>query len=90
MEYHFLKYPKTVVALAEEINRVTNDYNARRIGNEELESIIKWFASNCRDKLFRGVDDYNPSVKKIIGKTRVKLIDQLLEEHQLTHFKGVI
>ena len=89
MEYLFLKYPKTITLLAEEIIRVTNDYNARKIGNEELKSIVQWYASNYGEKLFKA-EDYNPTVKKIIGKTRIQLLDKLLEGQQLTLYKGVI
>jgi len=90
MEYLFLKHPKTVNALAEEIIRVTNDYNARQIGFEELKTIVHWYASNYGNKLFNGMDDYNPTVKKTIGQRRIKLIDKLLEGYQITRFKGVI
>ena len=88
MEYEFLKYPKNVVVLAEEINRVTNDYDARRIGNDELKEIMLWYANKCSDKLFQG-QDYNRSVKKIIGKRRIKLLDTILDGYQLTIFRGV-
>ena len=88
MEYEFLKYPHSVVALAEEIKRVTDDYKARRIGNEELSEIILWYAAKHADKLFEGAD-YKRSVKKIVGQRRIKLLDILLDGQQLTFFKGV-
>lgn len=88
MEYEYLKYPKSIVVLASELKRVTNDYDERKIGNDELKEIILWYADKCRDKLFQG-QDYNPTLKTIIGKRRIHLLDLILEEYQLTLFKGV-
>lgn len=88
MEYEFLKYPKSIRALAKEINRVTNDYDARKIGNDELKEIMLWYATKCPDKLFKGLA-YNPTLKQIIGKRRIALLDIILDGHQLNIFKGV-
>ena len=88
MEYEFLKYPSSIRALAEEMNRITKDYDARKIGNNELKEILLWYATKCRDKVFQG-EDYNPTLKKIIGKRRIKLLDTLLDGYQITMFEGV-
>jgi len=88
MEYEFLKYPSSVKALAEEIKRVTADYSARRLGNDDFKNIFLWYANYCGDKLFQG-QDYNPTIKAIIGKRRIKLIDMVLDGYQITLFKGV-
>ena len=88
LEYEYLKYPRSVVILAEEIKRVVNDYDARRIGNEELSEILLWYAHKSADKLFRG-NDYPYTIKKILGARRVKLLDTILEEQQPTLFRGV-
>ena len=88
MQYEFLKYPKSIRAMAVEIRRVTNDYDARKIGNEELKEIILWYAIKCSNKLFRG-EDFNPTLTQIIGRRRIKLIDELLDGYQLKLFEGV-
>lgn len=88
MEYEFLKYPKTIVILSNEIKRITNDYNARKIGNEELKEIILWYANKCGEMMFQG-QSYNPTLKKNIGKRRIKLLEKILEGYQLTLFEGV-
>ena len=81
MEYEYLKYPRSVVVLAEELKRVANDYDARRINNEELKAIVVWYAEECAEKLFQG-KDYNRSIKKIIGKRRIDLLDTVLSEYR--------
>jgi len=88
MVYEFLKYPTTVVAMAAEIIRVANDYNARKIGNDEIREVLLWYATKHPDILFQGAD-YNRSIKKIIGIRRVRLLDALLDGYQPTLFKGV-
>ena len=81
MELKYLKYPSTVKLLAEEIKKVCNDYYERLIGNKEIEEVIVWYASMFPEKLFEG-DELNPTITKIIGKKRVRLINGLLESKE--------
>ena len=89
MEYSFVKYPKSIRIMAEEIKRATNDYDGRKIGNDELQGIIRWYADKCGDRFFSGRYDYNPTLKLIIGQRRIKVIDQILDGYQLTMFDGI-
>lgn len=82
MNYEFMLYPPTVVTLAEEIKRVTNDYKARRIGKQKLREVLFWYSEKCPDKLFNA-DQYNSSLIKIIGVRRIKLLDQVFSEEIL-------
>ena len=86
MDYEYQKYPISVVSLAAEINRVINDYNARRISNDDLYEIIYWYAHNCADLLFCG-QDYITSIKKICGQRRIRLINSVLSGLQFSFFK---
>lgn len=88
MEYVFLKYPKSVVAFAEELKRVIDDYSARKINNDELKEIALWYAEKCSDKLFQG-QDYNITVRRIVGKRRLAVLNMILDGYQLTIFRGV-
>ena len=88
MEYDYLKYPRSVVALAGEINRVVNDYDARKINNDQMSEIILWYANNLPGKLFKG-QDYLNTIKKYCGARRVELMNTVLREHQAALFKGV-
>lgn len=88
MEYEFVKFPTSVRSLSEELVRCTNDYYSRKIGNDEISEIIKWYASKCADLLFRG-QDYSPTLKKIIGQRRLRLLDHILEDYEFNRFKGV-
>lgn len=78
MNSKYMLYPIKVKDLANELITVCNDYKARRINNSELREIILFFASTHHEKLFNG-DDLNPTVKKIIGKKRINLINKILD-----------
>ena len=88
LEYEFQKYPQSVVSLAGEIRRVSDDYNARKIGNDEINEIVIWYASQYPDLLFEG-PGYRPAIKAILGKKRVRLLDKALNGYQPTLFSGV-
>ncbi len=75
--YEFLKYPKTVVSLAKELIRIIDDYNNRQIDNDEFKNIIIWYKDNYPEKLFTD-NNYNPSIKRIIGKHRVVQINKII------------
>ncbi len=79
-EYNFLKYPNTVVKLAKELIRITDDYNNRLLSNKDFKNIIIWYKKNYPEKLFSD-NDYNPSIKKIIGKKRLSQLNKIIE-HQ--------
>lgn len=77
----YMQYPSTIKALAEELKSACNDYNARKINNDRIKEIIYWYAENQADKLF-AADKLNPTISKIIGKKRVKLINSILENRE--------
>ncbi len=81
MGNEYLQYPATVKALAEELKTACNDYNARRIDNTRIKEIVMWYATAQADKLF-AANQINPTISKIIGKKRVKLISDLLDGYQ--------
>ena len=86
MDYEYLQYPHSVVELAKEIKRVANDYHARKITNEELRGIFLWYSEKCPGKLFQD-GDYNTSIKQIIGKRRVELLDMIFDGSQPLLFR---
>ena len=85
--YEFIKYPKSVVALCNELRRIVDDYTARKIGNEEFKDIILWYATKCPEKMFLG-HEYNATMKRLVGKRRLNVMDMILEGVQLTIFRG--
>ena len=79
-----MQYPATVKALAEEIKIVCDDYNMRKINNDRINEIISWYANTQADKLFCN-QQINPTISKIIGKKRVRLLNVLLNERNGGH-----
>lgn len=78
MGNEYMRYPSTVKALAEELKKACNDYNSRQISNDRIKEIIDWYAANQSEKLF-AADQINPTISKIIGKKRLRLITDLLD-----------
>ena len=81
----FIKNPGTVKELAQEINRVSDAYWSRNITESALKEYMLYWASKHGDKLFMG-SDLNPTVKKIIGKKRLSLVNIMLEGTQYSMF----
>ena len=81
----FMQYPTTVKMLADEIKRACTAYTSRQIDNDRIREIIFWYANAMPDKLFYGAD-LNPTISKIIGKKRLRLINDMLDgyQHQLS------
>ena len=77
MGNEYMQFPATVKALAEELKVVCDDYYAKKINNDRIKEIILWYADSHSDKFFSG-ESINPTVSKIIGKKRVRLINDLL------------
>lgn len=74
-----MQYPSSVKGLAEEIKKACDDYFNRKIDNDQIREIISWYASSYSDKLFVG-GQLNTTITKIIGKSRTRLLIDLLKE----------
>jgi uncharacterized protein (TIGR04540 family) len=82
MTQEYLLFPTSVKSLAFEIKAACNDYYARKISNDQIREVILGYAENVPEKLFFA-NDLNPTVKTIIGKKRIDLINGLLSGYQL-------
>lgn len=71
----YIKIPKTVVQLADELKRSCDAYWDRELEEKYLKELI--FSWSKNSKLLQG-DDINRSIKKIIGQKRVGLIKCIL------------
>lgn len=77
MSNNYMHYPTTVKILAGEIKTICDDYNKRKIDNAEIKETILWYAQTQSDKFFCD-GEINPTISKIIGQKRVRLINVLL------------
>lgn len=73
----YMSHPATVKSLAEELKIACDDYFAKRINNDRIKEIILWYANTQPEKLFSN-DSINSTIAKIIGKKRVRLINDLI------------
>ncbi|RBP59313.1 uncharacterized protein (TIGR04540 family) [Alkalibaculum bacchi] len=77
-----LKNPKTVKDMAEQIKYLCDGYWSRKITEKEARELIHYWENHEGDKLFKATE-FNPTIKKIIGKRRVKLIEKWLQGCQI-------
>ena len=77
----YMSFPSTVKELAGEIVRVADDYSARKISNATVQEVIGGYAHNCPELLFNA-DALNPTVAKIIGKKRCRLVETIVNAAQ--------
>lgn len=75
----YIKIPKTVVQLANEIKRSCDAYWNRELDENELRELV--FAWSRNSKLLQD-NDINRSIKKIVGQKRVDLINKMLDGYQ--------
>lgn len=75
----FIRLPRTVVQMGEEIKRAVNMYWNRELSEIELKELFWAWASSG---MLLEANDLNISVKKIIGKKRTSLALKLLEGYQ--------
>lgn len=75
----FIRFPKTVVDLAKEINMAVDAYWNREITEAELKELIWCWAGT---RMLLKADDYNITAKRLCGKKRMALVDKLLIGYQ--------
>ena len=83
MAYVFNEGIMGVKELAREINQTCDAYKRREITSEDMKGYIRRYAQLYPGMLFNG-DDYNPTVKKIVGERRFILINLALEDFQIS------
>jgi uncharacterized protein (TIGR04540 family) len=81
----YLRNPRTVKLLAEEIKHICDDYWARKITEDMAKDYILYWAEHEGKKLFYG-NELNPTVRKMIGSKRKELIDKFLYGTQFSLF----
>lgn len=87
MSYEYRELVFTVKELAGEITAACDAYKRREISAGRLKEIILAYASAYPDKLFNGTD-INPTIKAIIGKKRIALLNTMLDGFQPSMFGG--
>lgn len=75
----FIRLPKTVVQLADEIKRAVDLYWNRELPEIELKELCWAWASSG---MLLKAEVLNTSVRKIIGKKRTEIVLRLLEGYQ--------
>ena len=83
MAYAFNEGVTGVKELAREIIQTCDAYKRREITSEDMKGYIQRYAQLYPGMLFNG-DDYNPTVKKIVGVRRFILVNLALDDFQLS------
>ena len=77
-----IKNPKTVKDLAREIIKVCDGYWGRELSEQAGRDYIIYWSLNEGKKLYKG-NEINPTIKLIIGKKRVELLEKWSEGVQI-------
>jgi len=72
-------YPATVTDFVPVIKKVISDYKARIITQQEAKEVLTFYAEKHPEKLF-DEDDYNKTLKRLIGKKRLDTLDRLIND----------
>lgn len=75
----FIKHPRTIKSLAEELKRLIDFYWEKEVSEEELTELLQYWSENEAEKLFLD-NNLNPTIRKIIGKKRCSLIEKYLNK----------
>ena len=78
----YIMHPSSVKGLAAEITKVCNDYYARKLSEQELKRVICHWANSYGTMLFAGPNCFNPTIMKIIGTKRLRLMETMLDGFQ--------
>jgi len=76
-----LRNPSGVRQMAAEMKKLVDMYWSRRISEKEAIEIIIYWATNYPQYIFRA-NDYNPSIRHIVGKKRLAFVDVALQGFQ--------
>lgn len=71
----YIKIPKTVVQLAEELKKSCDAYWNRELDEKGLKELLTGWSKNS---MLLQDNDINRSIKKIVGQKRIELIKCLL------------
>lgn len=79
LENEFVRYPRTVVQLADEIRKAIDLYWNRGLDEKTLKELIIHWANLG---MLLQAQNLNRTIKKIIGKKREKVVLMMLEGYQ--------
>ena len=74
----YIMHPSSVKGLGAEITKVCNDYRARKLSEQELKRLVCHWATCYGTMLFAGPNCFNPTIVKIIGAKRLRLMETML------------
>lgn len=77
-KHGYIAYPEGIIVFANELKTILDDYQERKLSNEEIEEIILFYIENDSDKLFTG-DEINITVKRTLAKRKTGVLENILK-----------
>ena len=77
MKKIYIKHPKTVTGLGNEVKKICDDYYNQEIELKEITSLLVFYKNNESEKLLKD-NDINPTVQLIAGKKRISLVKKII------------
>lgn len=81
-ENNYTGYPFTIAVMIRELKKIIDDYQEKKLTNEEIKIIISFYAKTSPDKLFDNdnPNELNITLRRKIGKFRRTVLKSILKE----------
>lgn len=81
-EFNYTGYPSTIAVMIRELKKIIDDYQAKKLTNEEVKIIISFYSKTSPEKLFDEEDPnkLNITLRRKIGKFRRSVLKSILKE----------
>lgn len=83
-QYNYTGYPLTIAIMIRELKKVIDDYQSKKLTNEEFKIIISFYAETSPEKMLdmEKKNQLNITLRRKIGKFRREVLKSVLKELQ--------
>lgn len=85
--YNYVAYPMTIGIMVRELKKIIDDYQKKKITNEEFKTIIFFYYQNSSDKIIndKNPDELNITVIRKLGMHRKDVLVSILKDLNIFH-----
>lgn len=78
-EHDYVGYPMTIGIMVRELKKIIDDYQDKKLTNEEIKTILRFYAETSTNKIFKD-DKLNITVQRKIGQFRIEVLEAIYKE----------
>ena len=81
-EHNYTGYPFTIAVMIRELKKIIDDYQEKKLTNEEFKILINFYAKTSPEKMFdmEIENRLNITIKRKVGKFRRNVLMSVLKE----------